>query len=94
MILQLLNVVTCNYIISKELNSLFKFNVLTSFSGENNTYQQIGNGCIEFDITLRKNGKNFIKLDGDGNIGKPIRLVNNAFAYVFSIAISATTGGE
>ena len=62
--------------------------------GEKNNYQRRGNACLEFDITLRKNRNNFDNLDGDDKTNEPIRLVNNAFAYFFSIVTLCTTGGE
>ena len=45
--------------------------------GENNNYHQIGNGYLEFNITVRKNDTtNF-------HIEDPLRLVNNGFAFCF-----------
>ena len=44
--------------------------------GENNNYHQIGNAYLEFDITVQPNAANFIQ-------NSPIRLTNNALAYVF-----------
>ena len=45
--------------------------------GENNNYHQIGNGYLEFNITVRKNDTtNF-------HVEHPIRLVNNGFAFCF-----------
>ena len=61
---------------------------------KNNNYHQIGNGYLEFDRTLRKNSGNFNNADEDCSIGEPIRLMNNAFAYAFSIATLPTTGDE
>ena len=57
--------------------------------GENNIYHQIGNGYLEFNITVRKNeGTNFHRED-------PIRLVNNAFAFCFKeCRLSTTTGSD
>ena len=50
--------------------------------GENNNYQQIGNACLEFNITVRKNDTtNFHTED-------PIRLVNNVFYFVLKKLIS------
>ena len=46
--------------------------------GENNNYHQIGNGYLEFDITLRKDGGDF----EDDNTDL-IRLVNNGLLFVF-----------
>ena len=56
--------------------------------GENNEYHQIGNGYLEFDITVRKEDTtNFHKYD-------PIRLVNNAFAFCFKETRLCTTIGS
>ena len=62
--------------------------------GDNNNYHQIGNGYLEFDITLRRNGGNFKRVDGDSNVDEPIRLVNIALAYAFNKATLSTTGGK
>ena len=64
------------------------------FCGENGNYHHVGNGFLEFDIILRENCVNFNNSVGDGIIDEPNRLVNNAFAYAFSIATLSTTGGE
>ena len=56
--------------------------------GENNNYHQIGNGCLEFDISVRPQNA----ADAFAN-NSPIRLVNNAFAHCFKEGIIATTGG-
>ena len=57
-------------------------------SGENNNYHQIGNGYLEFDITVRKSdGTNFHRED-------PIRLVKNGFAFCFQEARLSTTIGS
>ena len=53
--------------------------------GENNNYHQIGNGYLEFDITVRNTAGNFTN-------ASVIRLVNNAFAYCFTQATLSTTG--
>ena len=45
--------------------------------GENNNYNQNGNGFIEFDITVRKSDSTNFHYDD------PIRLVNNGFAFCF-----------
>ena len=59
-------------------------NIEFSF-GVNNNYHQRGNGCLEFDITVRKNdGTNFHRED-------PIRLVKNAFAICFKEVRLSTT---
>ena len=56
--------------------------------GENNNYHEIGNGYLEFELTLRKNDtNNFHRED-------PIRLVNNAFAFCFKEAPLSTTLGS
>ena len=56
--------------------------------GENNNYHQIGNGYLEFNITVRKNdATNF-------HIEDPIRLVNNGFACCFKEARLSTTIGS
>ena len=55
---------------------------------ENNNYHKIGNGYLEFHITVRKNDTtNF-------DIEDPIRLVNNAFAFCFKEARLSTTLGS
>ena len=53
--------------------------------GENSNYHQIGNAYLEFDIIVRDTAGNFN--------ASVIRLVNNAFAFCFKQATSATTGG-
>ena len=56
--------------------------------GENNNYHQIGNGYLEFDITVRKSDStNF-------HYNNPIPLVNNAFAFCFKEARLSTTLGS
>ena len=56
--------------------------------GENNNYHQIGNGYLEFNITVRKNDTtNF-------HIEDPIRLVNNAYAFCFKEGRLSTTIGS
>ena len=56
--------------------------------GENNNYHQIGNGYLEFYITLRKNDtSNFHRED-------PIRLVNNVYAFCFKEARLSTSIGS
>ena len=48
--------------------------------GENNYYHQIGNGYLEYNITVRKNDPtNF-------HIEDPIRLANNGYAFCFKEA--------
>ena len=54
--------------------------------GENNSYYQIGNSYLEFDITVRNTAGNFTDASA-------IRLINNAFAYCFTQATLSTTGG-
>ena len=56
--------------------------------GGNNNHHQIGNGYLEFNITLRKiDTTNFL-------IEDPIRLVNNGFAFCFKEARLSTTIGS
>ena len=55
---------------------------------ENNNYHQIGNGYLEFDITVRKSNSTSFHYDN------PIRLVNNAFAFCFKGARFSTTLGS
>ena len=57
--------------------------------GENNNHHQIGNGYLEFNITVRKNNTtNF-------HVEYPIRLVNNGYAFCFKEArLSATIGSD
>ena len=54
--------------------------------GKNNNYNQIGNACLEFDITVRNTAGNFTN-------ASVTRLVNNAFAFCFKEATLTTTGG-
>ena len=56
--------------------------------GENKNYHQIGNACLEFNITVRKNDST--KFHNDD----PVRLVNNAFAFCFKEARSSTSQGS
>ena len=56
--------------------------------GENNNYHQIGNGYLEFNITVRKNDDTIFHYDD------PVRLVNNGFAYCFKEARLGTTIGS
>ena len=56
--------------------------------GENNNYYQIGNGYLEFNITVRKSDTtNF-------HIEDPIRLVNNGYAFCFKEARLSTNVGS
>ena len=56
--------------------------------GENNIYHQIGNGYLEFNVTVRKNDTtNF-------HIKDPIRLINNGYAFCFKEARLSTIGGD
>ena len=56
--------------------------------GENNNYHQIGNGYLEFNITVRKNDTtNF-------HIEDPIRLINNGYAFCFKETRLSTTIGS
>ena len=57
-------------------------------SDENNNYHQIGNGYLEFNITVRKNDTtNF-------HVEDPIRLVNNGYAFCFKEARLSTNIGS
>ena len=57
--------------------------------GENNNYHQIGNGYLEFDITVRKNDSTNFHYDD------PKGLINNAFAFCFEEArLSITLGSD
>ena len=56
--------------------------------GENNNYNQIGNGYLEFNITVRKND------DTNFHFDDPVRLVNNGFAFCFKEARLSTTIGS
>ena len=58
------------------------------FFGENNNYHQIGNGYLEFNITVRKND------DTNFHYDDPVRLVNNGFAFCFKEARLGTTIGS
>ena len=56
--------------------------------GEKNNYHQIGNGYLEFNITVRKSDTtNF-------HIEDPIRIVNNGYAFCFKEARLSTTIGS
>ena len=56
--------------------------------GENNNYHQIGNGYLEFNITVRKQDTtNF-------HVEDPIRLVNNGYAFCFKEARLSTNIGS
>ena len=56
--------------------------------GENNNYHQIGNGYLEFNITVRKHDTtNF-------HVEDPIRLVNNGYAFCFKEARLSTNLGS
>ena len=56
--------------------------------GENNTYHQIGNGYLGFNIIVRKND------DTNFHYDDPVRLVNNVFAFCFKEARLSTTLGS
>ena len=56
--------------------------------GENNNYHQIGNGYLEFNMTVRKND------DTNFHFDDPVRLVNNGFAFCFKEARLSTTIGS
>ena len=56
--------------------------------GENNSYHQLGNGYLEFNITVRENDTtNF-------HIEDPTRLVNNDYAFSFKEARLSTNIGS
>ena len=62
-------------------------NIEFSF-GEDNNYHQIGNGYLEFNITVRKNDStNF-------HIEDPIRILNKGYAFCFKEARLSTTIGS
>ena len=56
--------------------------------GENNNYHQIGNGYLEFDVTVRKTESTNFRNDA------PIRLVNTVFAFSFEEARLSTIFGS
>ena len=57
--------------------------------GENNNYHQIGNGFLEFNITVRKNDTTNFHNDD------PVRLVYNGFPYCFKEArLTCSIGGD
>ena len=49
---------------------------------------------LQTELILGKNNGSFFNIDGDGNVGEPIRLVNNAFDYAFSLATFSTIGDK
>ena len=55
-------------------------NTLISFPVIRNNSHQIGIRYLELHTTLRKTGGVFKNIDGEGNVGEPIRLVKKAFA--------------
>ena len=57
--------------------------------GDNNNYNQIGKGYLEFNITVRKNDTtNF-------HIEDPVRLVNNGYAFCFKeVRLSTNIGSD
>ena len=55
--------------------------------GENNNFYQIGNGYLEFNITIRRED------DANFTNNSRIRMTNNAFAYCFKEAVLSTTSG-
>ena len=61
---------------------------VTFIFGENNSYHQIGNGYLEFDLTVRKNDSTNFHYDD------PIRLLENGFAFCFIEARLSTTLGS
>ena len=56
--------------------------------GDNNNYHKIGNGYLEFNITVRKSDTTNIHIED------PITLVNNGFAFCFKEARLSTTIGS
>ena len=54
--------------------------------GENNNFRQIGNGCLEYDITMRNPAAVFTY--------DRIRLTNNGLAFVLQETVLATTSGS
>ena len=56
--------------------------------GKNNNYHQIGNACLEFNITVRKND------DTNFHHEYPVRSVNIGFAFCFEEARLGTTVGS
>ena len=56
--------------------------------GENNSYHQIGNAYLEFNITVRKHDTTNFHNDD------PVRLVNNGFAFCFKEARLSTSLGS
>ena len=56
--------------------------------GENNNYHQIGNGYLEFNITVRK------KDTTNFHIEDPVRLLNNRYAFCFKEARLSTNIGS
>ena len=61
------------------------------YFGENHNFFQVGNGCLEFDIRIRKPDGNPFTIVAPGN--DIIRLVNNAFAYTIHDARISTSAG-
>ena len=55
--------------------------------GESFIYHQIGNSCLEFNITVLKNDDTYFHYDD------PVRLVINGFAFCFKEARLGTTIG-
>ena len=69
-------------------NSNIKF-----FSGDNHNFVQVGDGYLEFDIKIRKADNSNFTIVAHGN--DVIRLINDAFAYIFHDArISISSGVE
>ena len=58
--------------------------------GENNTYHQIGNSYLQFDITVRKSNNVDFRVTNDAATNEVVRLVNNAFAHCFDEAVILT----
>ena len=69
-------------------NSQIKF-----YFGENHNFIQVGNGCLDFDIRVRRGGGLFRVPVNDGDPNDITRLVNNVFDYTIHDARISTTAG-
>ena len=56
--------------------------------GEKSNYHKIGEGCLEFDITVRKNDTTNFQVED------PIRLVNSVFAFFKEARLSTSIGSH
>ena len=63
------------------------------YFGENHNFIQVGNGYLEFDIRVRRDGGPFRVPVNDGDPNDIIRLVNNAFADTIHDAGITTSAG-